>query len=185
MRFQSLASEAQVNVFDNYQRPLFHASITWINIIHGCEASVSDLAFSSLRVRWISDANVHTTAAYHPNNDHHALRIPMTTAPWASDYLLPKQFFEVTLDVEGSTTISAFLTSRLAWSVESSLERRLGLTQSRSIISSECHRQRIGFRYPPRRNKHFRQSMASLKRKVFTRHKGVINISRSQVVTNK
>lgn len=53
------------------------------------------------KVRWICDANVHTTTAYHPNNNHHSLRIPETAAPWNSDYLLPKQSFEVTLDVEG------------------------------------------------------------------------------------
>jgi plastocyanin len=52
-------------------------------------------------VRWICDANVHTTTAYSPKNDNHSLRIPETAAPWASDFLLPGQTFEVKLTVEG------------------------------------------------------------------------------------
>ena len=53
------------------------------------------------RVRWICDANVHSTSAYHPNNDNHSLRIPEAAQPWASDYLLPQQSFEVRVTVEG------------------------------------------------------------------------------------
>ena len=53
------------------------------------------------RVRWICDANVHSTSAYHPNNDNHSLRIPSAAQPWASDYLLPPQSFEVRLTVKG------------------------------------------------------------------------------------
>lgn len=52
-------------------------------------------------IRWMCDANVHTTTAYHPKNGHHSLRIPTEAQPWASDYLLPRQHFEVTLSVEG------------------------------------------------------------------------------------
>jgi plastocyanin len=52
-------------------------------------------------VRWVCDANVHTTAAYHPNNDNHSLRIPPAAQPWASDYLQPGEHFEVRLTVEG------------------------------------------------------------------------------------
>jgi plastocyanin len=52
-------------------------------------------------VRWICDANVHTTTAYSPKNDNRSLRIPETAAPWASDFLLPGQTFEVKLTVEG------------------------------------------------------------------------------------
>lgn len=52
-------------------------------------------------VRWICDANVHTTTAYHPRNARHSLRIPSAAEPWDSDYLLPGQRFEVTLTVEG------------------------------------------------------------------------------------
>jgi plastocyanin len=52
-------------------------------------------------VRWICDANVHTTAAYHPDNDHHSLRIPEAARPWASDYLLPGDSFQVLLTAEG------------------------------------------------------------------------------------
>ena len=52
-------------------------------------------------VRWICDANVHTTTAYSPKNDNHSLRIPETAAPWASGFLLPAQTFELKLTVEG------------------------------------------------------------------------------------
>ncbi len=52
-------------------------------------------------VRWICDANVHTTTAYSPKNDNHSLRIPENAEPWASDYLLPGQTFELKFTVEG------------------------------------------------------------------------------------
>lgn len=52
-------------------------------------------------VRWICDANVHTTTAYSPKNENHSLRIPKDAQPWASDFLLPGQTFEVKLTVEG------------------------------------------------------------------------------------
>jgi plastocyanin len=52
-------------------------------------------------IRWICDANVHSTSAYHPDNDNHSLRIPEAAKPWASDYLLPSQTFEVRLTIEG------------------------------------------------------------------------------------
>ena len=52
-------------------------------------------------VRWICDANVHTTTAYSPTNANHSLRIPETAASWASDSLLPGQIFDVTLTDEG------------------------------------------------------------------------------------
>lgn len=52
-------------------------------------------------VRWICDANVHTTTAYSPTNNDHSLRIPNGAQPWASDFLLPGQGFEVKLTVEG------------------------------------------------------------------------------------
>ena len=51
-------------------------------------------------VRWICDANVHTTTAYSPKNDNHSLRIPTAAQPWTSDFLLPKEAFEVKLTVE-------------------------------------------------------------------------------------
>jgi plastocyanin len=53
------------------------------------------------RVRWECVANVHTTTAYHPDNDQHSLRIPEGAKPWSSDYLMPGQTFEVTLTVPG------------------------------------------------------------------------------------
>ncbi len=53
-------------------------------------------------VRWIVDADVHTTTAYHPANDAHPLRIPEGAEPWNSDYLVnPGDAFEVELRVEG------------------------------------------------------------------------------------
>jgi plastocyanin len=53
-------------------------------------------------VRWIADQNVHTTAAYHPDNDGHSLRIPDGARPWKSDFLVNSgDRFEVTLTVEG------------------------------------------------------------------------------------
>lgn len=53
-------------------------------------------------IRWRVHANVHTTAAYHPANGNHALRIPEEATPWDSDYLVePGDHFEVTLTVPG------------------------------------------------------------------------------------
>jgi plastocyanin len=53
-------------------------------------------------VRWIARENVHTTTAYHPNNDHHSLRIPDGAVPWDSGYLVkPGASFDVTLRVPG------------------------------------------------------------------------------------
>lgn len=53
-------------------------------------------------LRWTNGANVHTTTAYHPDNDDHALRIPESAPPWDSGYLVePGESFEVTLAVPG------------------------------------------------------------------------------------
>jgi plastocyanin len=53
-------------------------------------------------VRWIARENVHTTTAYHPNNDHHSLRIPDGAVPWDSGFLVkPGATFDVTLRVPG------------------------------------------------------------------------------------
>jgi plastocyanin len=53
-------------------------------------------------VRWVNQANVHTSTAYHPANDGHALRIPEAAEPWDSGYLVePGDRFEVTLTVPG------------------------------------------------------------------------------------
>ena len=53
-------------------------------------------------VRWVNEANVHTSTAYHPANDGHALRIPEAAEPWDSGYLVePGDRFEVTLTVPG------------------------------------------------------------------------------------
>src|SRR4051794_33805871 len=48
------------------------------------------------KIRWVVEADVHTTSAYHPANDLHSLRIPSSAQPWASDYLVnPGDRFEV------------------------------------------------------------------------------------------
>jgi plastocyanin len=54
-------------------------------------------------VRWVNAGNnVHTTTAYHPDNDDHPLRIPATAQPWDSGYLVnPGDHFELTLTVAG------------------------------------------------------------------------------------
>src|SRR5580765_5099538 len=39
-------------------------------------------------VRWIVHSNVHTTTAYHPQNDLHSLRIPESAEPWDSRFLV-------------------------------------------------------------------------------------------------
>ena len=53
-------------------------------------------------IRWMIMANVHATAAYHPDNDHHSLRIPENAKPWNSDFLVnPGDHFEVTLTEPG------------------------------------------------------------------------------------
>jgi plastocyanin len=53
-------------------------------------------------VRWVNEANVHTSTAYHPDNDGHALRIPNAAEPWDSDYLVePGDRFELTLTLPG------------------------------------------------------------------------------------
>jgi plastocyanin len=53
-------------------------------------------------VRWVNEANVHTSTAYHPANDGHALRIPDGAEPWNSGYLVePGDQFEITLTVPG------------------------------------------------------------------------------------
>lgn len=53
-------------------------------------------------LRWVLDGNVHTTTAYHPDNNDHALRIPKEAAPWDSGYLMVDgSTFDVTLTVPG------------------------------------------------------------------------------------
>jgi plastocyanin len=53
-------------------------------------------------VRWTARENVHTTTAYHPNNDHHSLRIPDGAAPWDSGFLVkPGATFDVKLTIPG------------------------------------------------------------------------------------
>ncbi len=52
-------------------------------------------------VRWLVEADVHTTTAYHPDNGR-PLRIPDGAEPWDSGYLVePGAAFERRLTVEG------------------------------------------------------------------------------------
>ena len=39
-------------------------------------------------VRWVQIGGFHSVTAYHPNNDNHELRIPVSARPWDSDILL-------------------------------------------------------------------------------------------------
>jgi plastocyanin len=52
-------------------------------------------------LRFLCEANYHTTAAYHPENGSHSLRIPREARPWASDVLQPGEHFDVRLFVPG------------------------------------------------------------------------------------
>ncbi|MDN5785848.1 plastocyanin/azurin family copper-binding protein [Pseudorhodobacter sp.] len=54
-------------------------------------------------VRWTNHdkANSHTATAYAPENDDHPRRIPEGAKPFNSDYLLPGESFEVTLEIPG------------------------------------------------------------------------------------
>ena len=53
-------------------------------------------------VRWILDEDVHTTAAYHPKNAMHSLRIPEHATPWDSGLMTIKgAHFDVIFTVEG------------------------------------------------------------------------------------
>lgn len=57
-------------------------------------------------VRWVQVSGFHSITAYHPNNDHHELRIPQSAQPWDSDILLtqaprPGSSFEHVFAVPG------------------------------------------------------------------------------------
>lgn len=53
-------------------------------------------------VRWTVEHDVHTSTAYHPQNENHSLRIPERAQPWDSGYLVePGSRFEVVLEVDG------------------------------------------------------------------------------------
>jgi plastocyanin len=55
------------------------------------------------RLRWVNrDAgNSHTSTAYHPDLYGRARRMPDGALPWDSDFLMPEESFEVTLDRPG------------------------------------------------------------------------------------
>ena len=54
-------------------------------------------------VHWTNQdkANSHTATAYEPENYDHPRRIPVGAKPFDSDYLLPDETFQVTLEVPG------------------------------------------------------------------------------------
>jgi plastocyanin len=53
-------------------------------------------------VRWILEGDVHATAAYHPKNAMHSLRIPEHATPWDSGLMTTKgAHFDATFTVEG------------------------------------------------------------------------------------
>ena len=53
-------------------------------------------------VRWVLHHDVHTTTAYHPNNDQHSLRIPEAAEPWDSGFLMNAgAHFDMTFTIEG------------------------------------------------------------------------------------
>jgi plastocyanin len=53
-------------------------------------------------VRWILDMDVHSSAAYHPKNAMHSLRIPEHATPWDSRLLITRgAHFDHTFTVEG------------------------------------------------------------------------------------
>ena len=53
-------------------------------------------------VRWILEEDVHATAAYHPRNGMHSLRIPEHATPWDSGLMTTKgAHFDVTFTIEG------------------------------------------------------------------------------------
>lgn len=53
-------------------------------------------------VRWVIGFNAHSTSAYHPRNDNHALRIPDGARPWDSGVMMnPGDHFDVRLTVPG------------------------------------------------------------------------------------
>ena len=53
-------------------------------------------------IRWVLHNDVHTTTAYHPQNDNHSLRIPESAQPWNSGFLMTLgTHFDVTFTVEG------------------------------------------------------------------------------------
>ena len=45
--------------------------------------------------------NSHTATAYHPANYDRKRRIPKAADPWDSDFLLPDEYFEITLTAPG------------------------------------------------------------------------------------
>ncbi len=54
------------------------------------------------KISWVIKNNVHTVAAYHPDNDNHSLRIPHKARPWSSEYLVePGDYFEIILSEPG------------------------------------------------------------------------------------
>ncbi|WP_170415896.1 plastocyanin/azurin family copper-binding protein [Ruegeria atlantica] len=56
---------------------------------------------STVRFTNRDPGNSHTVTAYHPKYFDRKRRIPAGAEPWDSDFLLPDEYFEVTLTVPG------------------------------------------------------------------------------------
>jgi len=83
-------------------------------------------------VRWVVEAGVHTTTAYHPDNESHPLRIPEGARPWDSGCLCHPAIFQI----NDSTRSLVFTNSGLA--LIARMSRPVGCleksTSSRSTI---------------------------------------------------
>ena len=92
---QALNSRAESAVVDIAMNSTEDGSKVWYD-------PIGLLIQPGMTIRWMIMANVHSTAAYHPDNDHHSLRIPENAKPWNSDFLVnPGDHFEVTLTEPG------------------------------------------------------------------------------------
>ena len=70
--------------------------------VHAWFDPIGVLVTPGQTVRWILDMDVHATAAYHPKNAMHSLRIPEGAASWDSGLMNTKgRHFDVTFTVEG------------------------------------------------------------------------------------
>lgn len=82
-----------------------HAEITMRSTEDGSKVwydPIGLLVEPGTTVSWMIMQNVHATAAYHPDNDLHSLRIPEKAKSWSSEILVnPGDHFEVTLTEPG------------------------------------------------------------------------------------
>jgi len=108
-------------------------------------------------VRFTVHANVHTTTAYHPKNDHHSLRIPERAVPWDSRFLVnPGSHFEVTLTVPGVYDYFCAPPRSRGWWAASWWGSRRGRARSPSTTSAGVPGPRRGYPCRPPRRRRFR-----------------------------